>query len=98
MKDFESRWEQLTVAARQAPAREEVTAPFGFATRVTARAFSRAPAVPWLAAMRRFSLRAFWLAGVLMLASMAANYVAFAGGEDDEQSVVDPVSEVLSAL
>jgi hypothetical protein len=29
---------------------------------------------------------------------MAANYVAFASGEEDEQSVVDPVSDVLSAL
>jgi len=98
MKDFESRWDQLTEAARRAPARDEAAAPFGFATRVAARAFSPPPSGSWLAGIRQFSLRAFWLAGVLMLASMAANYVAFASGEDDEQSVVDPVSEVLSTL
>ncbi len=98
MKDFESRWNQLTAAARRAPARDDETAPFAFATRVAARAFSPPPALTWLAGMRRFSLRALWLAGVLMLASMAANYVAFANGEEDEQSVADPVSEVLSAL
>ncbi len=98
MNDFESRWSRLTAAARLAPVREDVAAPFGFATRVAARAMSPAPAVTWIAAMRQFSFRALWLAGVLMLASMAANYVAFASGEDDEQSVVDPVSEVLSAL
>ncbi len=98
MNDFASRWNRLTTAARLAPARAEGAAPFGFATRVVARAWEPAPALTWMAAMRRFSFRALWLAGVLMLASMAANYVAFASGEDDEQSVADPVSEVLSAL
>jgi len=98
MKDFPSRWDQLTAAARQAPAPADAVAPYGFATRVVARAFSPPPALPRLAAFRQFSFRALWLAGVLMLASMAANYVAFASGEEDEQSVVDPVSEVLSAL
>jgi hypothetical protein len=98
MKDFPSRWDLLTAAAREAPARADAAAPYGFATRVVAQAFSPPPGVPWLAAFRPFSLRALWLAGVLMLASMAANYVAFASGEEDEQSVVDPVSEVLSAL
>ena len=34
---------------------------------------------------------------VLMLVSMAANYIAFASGEDDEQGLMDPVAEVLSA-
>ncbi len=98
MKDFESRWEQLATGARQAPARDDVAAPYGFSTRVVARAFS-APAAPTvLGVFRLFSIRALWMAGLLMLMSMAANYVAFASGEEDEQSVDDPVSDVLSAL
>ncbi len=98
MKDFKSRWDRLAGAARQAPAREAATAPFGFSTRVTARAFSPPPAPVWVAAIRQLSFRAFWLAGVIMLASMAANYAALASNEDDEQSIADPVSEVFSTL
>jgi len=98
MKDFGTRWEQLVAAARRAPAVDDLAAPYGFATRVAARAFSEPPPFALLAAFGRFSVRALWMAGLLMLASMAANYVAFASGEEDEQSVVDPVSDVLSAL
>ena len=98
MKDFEPRWEKLVAAARAAAPDDDVTMPFGFATRVAARAFAEPAPVTLLGTFGRFSLRALWLAGILMLASMAANYVAFASGEEDEQSVVDPVSEVLSAL
>ena len=97
MKDFESRWQQLVAAARQAPVADDAAAPYGFATRVAARALSRQDRPALLAVFGRFSVRALWVACLLMLASMAANYIAFAGGEDDEQSLTDPVSEVLSA-
>ena len=50
-----------------------------------------------VAVFGRFSIRALWVACLLTLVSMAANYIAFAGGEDDEQSMTDPVVEVLSA-
>jgi hypothetical protein len=33
---------------------------------------------------------------VLTLAGVAANYLAFAGSADDEQNLIDPVSEVLT--
>ena len=98
MKDFDSKWGQLVAAARRAPADDDVAAPYGFSTRVAACAFDEPRPVTVLAVFGRFSIRALWLAGLLMLASMAANYVAFANGEEDEQSVADPVSEVLSAL
>jgi hypothetical protein len=45
----------------------------------------------------RFSVRALWVAGLLMLVSVGANFLAFASSEDDEQSLIDPVSEVLNA-
>ena len=98
MKDFTSRWNRLAGAARQAPAREEAAVPFGFSTRVAALALSAPAPVPWLAAIRQLSFRALWLAGVIMLGSMAANYAALASNEDDEQSIADPVSEVFNTL
>jgi hypothetical protein len=95
MNDFESKWQRLVVAARQAPAADEVAAPYGFATRVAARAMSERP--PALLAFGRFALRALCIACLLTLASGAANYLAFAGSTDDEQALIDPVSEVFTS-
>ncbi len=95
MKRFEDEWRQLTTAARQAPAAGPVTAPYGFATRVAARAMSGEPRAG-LTMFGRFSVRALYLACLLTLVSLAANYLAFAGTEDDEQGLIDPVSEVFS--
>jgi hypothetical protein len=97
MKDFESRWQQLISAARQAPVADDAAAPYGFATRIAARALGERDRPALVAVFGRFSVRALWVACLLMLVSMAANYIAFAGGEDDEQGLTDPVSEVLSA-
>jgi hypothetical protein len=97
MKDFESRWQQLVTVARQAPVADDATAPYGFATRIAARALSEQDRPALVAVFGRFSIRALWVACLLMLVSMAANYMAFAGGEDDEQGLTDPVAEVLSA-
>jgi hypothetical protein len=96
MNELESRWQRLITAARQAPATKDVAAPYGFATRVVARALSdERPARS--AMFERFSVRALWVACLLTLVSVAANYLAFAGSEDDEQNLIDPVSEVLNA-
>ena len=94
MKNFESRWQRLGVVARKAPTVDEVAAPYGFATRVAARAMSERP--PVLVVFGRFSVRALCVAGLLTLASGAANYLAFAGSADDEQVLTDPVSEVFT--
>lgn len=95
MKDFESKWQQLVAVARQAPV-GEAAAPYGFATRVAARGLSESERPGMLAVFGRFSVRALWIAGLLMLGTVAANYIAVASSEDDEQSLLDPVSEVLS--
>jgi hypothetical protein len=97
MKDFESRWQQLVAVARRAPVADDAAAPYGFATRIAARAMNEQKPPALLAVFGRFSVRALWVACLLMLASMAANYIALAGGEDDEQGLTDPVSEVLSS-
>jgi hypothetical protein len=95
MKRFEDEWRQLTAAARQAPTAAPVAAPYGFATRVAARAMSGEPP-PAMTLFGRFSVRALYLACLLTLAGLAANYLAFKGTEDDEQGLIDPVSEVFS--
>ena len=95
MNDFDSRWQRLVVAARQAPVAEEPAAPYGFATRVAARVMS-ADAPPAFAVFGRFSVRALYLACLLTLTGFAANYLAFAGSADDEQNLIDPVSEVFT--
>lgn len=97
MKDFDTRWQRLVAAARQAPLVDDVAVPYGFATRIAARALSGQERPALLAVFGRFSVRALWLAGLVMVASMAANYLAYAGNEDDEQDFLDPVSEVLAS-
>lgn len=97
MKNFDARWQRLVTATRQAPVADDVAAPYGFATRIAARALGEPERPALLAVFGRFSIRALWMAGLLMLASVAANYLAFAGNEDDEQSLLDPVSEVLAS-
>jgi hypothetical protein len=94
MNDFESKWGRLVAAAQKAPAEDEAPAPYGFVTRVAARAMSERP--PALLAFGRFSVRALCIAGLLTLASGAANFLAFAGSTDDEQAQIDPVSEVFT--
>jgi hypothetical protein len=96
MNRFESKWQRLVVAARQAPEPEDLAAPYGFATRIAARAL-RGERPMRTAMFARFSVRALWVAGLLMLVSVGANFLAFASSEDDEQSLIDPVSEVLNA-
>jgi hypothetical protein len=97
MKDFESRWQQLATVARQAPVTDSTVAPYGFATRIAARAMSGRGRPALMAVFGRFSVRGLWAACLLMLISMVANYIAFVGSEDDEQGLTDPVAEVLDA-
>jgi hypothetical protein len=97
MKDFDARWQRLVTTARQAPVADDVAAPYGFATRIAARALGEPERPGLLAVFGWFSIRALWLAGLLMVVTVAANYLAYAGNEDDEQSLLDPVAEVLAA-
>ena len=97
MNDFEARWQRLVAAARQAPVADEAAAPYGFATRVAARALD-AERPGLLVVFGRFSVRALWLACLLTLASIAVNYLGAAWGEDDaDQALFDPVAETLYA-
>ena len=65
-----SPWHRLTAAARQAPDERDLTLPYGFSTRVAAMAMT-APTPNML--IQRLSLRALGVAGLLMVATIAAN-------------------------
>jgi hypothetical protein len=67
-------WTRLTAAARQISDERDTSAPYGFSTRVVARAF--ASELRSINLLERFSLRAVAVAGLLALASVAVNYSA----------------------
>ncbi|MBI5767470.1 MAG: hypothetical protein HZA93_06715 [Verrucomicrobia bacterium] len=69
-------WMRLTAAARTVRDERDVTAPFGFATRVVALAQE----VKVASLFERFALRAVGIACLLALASVAVNYKTLAGG------------------
>ena len=91
----QTAWHRLTAAARLAPAPETATAPFGFATRVTAQAFAGKPLLPSLYEL--FSWRALSMAALIAVVSVAANLSSVLNAlRDDSVAVTDPVSEVLA--
>jgi hypothetical protein len=72
-------WQKLAAAARRAPPDDRDTAaPFGFATRVAAQAFSerRRPAPIFAQFSLRSSLRAFCAAGALAAVAAVTSYPA----------------------
>ncbi len=85
-------WERLTTAARNVGDDRDVSAPYGFATRIAAMALSQERKVVSL--FERFALRAVGIACLLALGSVALNYGALtntsAGG-----GTVASVDEVL---
>jgi hypothetical protein len=96
MNDSEKAWQRLVAAARKAPRAGDESAPFGFSTRVAALAFEERRPGP--SPFARLSLRAAWIACLLALAAVGANYSAIAGALGDEPAAGsdDPVDEVVS--
>ena len=87
-------WARLTAAARRAPQTGETAAPYGFATRVAALAFTQERVA---SLFERFSLRALGVACLLALVSAAANYSAVTNvlAEDEGVAADDPVAELI---
>ena len=93
MNPSDQKWQRLAAAARRASDAGEVAAPYGFATRVAARALASAPAGSLL---ERFSLRALGLAALLAVACVAANYSTVVNlFRGDAALADDPVAEVV---
>lgn len=85
-------WERLTTAARTVGDDRDVTAPYGFATRVAALALSQERKVVSL--FERFALRAVGVACLLALGSLALNYGALTNNPASAGAVAS-VDEVL---
>lgn len=74
LQDPRHPWSRLVVAAREVRDERDASAPYGFATRVAALAFSQEQKVASF--MERFALRAVGVSCLLALASVAFNYGA----------------------
>jgi len=92
-------WQRLIAAAQKAPSAGDTSAPYGFSTRVVALAFADSPRS--LAVLSpRIWLRAFGVACILAVGSVAANYSVITSVFTDEpaaapSSIDDPVAEVV---
>jgi hypothetical protein len=95
--DSRAVWLRLTSAARQVQDTRDAVAPYGFATRVVARAFS--PDIRRVSLLERFALRAVGVAGLLALLSVALNYSALTnatGAVADEE--VFPADDAVALV
>lgn len=90
-------WSRLVAAARRAPDGRDTAAPYGFATRVVALAFTQERAVASL--FDRFALRALGVACLLAVLSIVVNYSALTKSVlvEDELPADDPVAALLEA-
>lgn len=95
MNRNDQAWQRLAAAARRAPAESDASAPYGFATRVAARAFATAP-LPANALLEKFALRGLFVAGAFSIAAAAFGYTALSSEQDYETVTGDLVTEVLA--
>ena len=102
LNDPKHPWARLTTAARTVTDDRDTSAPYGFATLVTALAW--APERPVVSLVERFALRAVGIACLLAVLSVAVNYsvivnrpVATAAAAEDELPVEDPVALLIDA-
>lgn len=88
-------WQRLTAAARQTPLHDSEAAPYGFATRIAARAWAEG-AAPVSPLFPQVSWRAFGVAAAVALATLAVNYEALAQRSPEEVVLsADPVSAAV---
>lgn len=95
MKSTSTAWKRLAAAARQVPDTRDSAAPYGFAARVAANAFT-AERPTMLTLMGRLSLPALVAALALMIVSIVANYPSLSTTAETEQELLDPVTEALT--
>jgi hypothetical protein len=93
MNRHNQSWQRLVAAARQAPADDD-SAPYGFATRVAAQAWSSAPLPSAAALLEKFAFRGFVAAAACSLAAAAFGYSTLSA--EAETDVSDSVTEFLA--
>ena len=95
MNKFDEQWRKLTALARQAGDERAVAAPFGFSTRVAARAGALPPDRSW-AAFEQFALRGLLVAATFGVAAAAYNYSPLSTStQTDAYAAADTVGELL---
>ncbi len=89
-------WDRLAAAARRAPAdSREASAPYGFATRVAARAFAL-PLPSAQSLLERLALRGLVVTSVLGLAAVGYGYTTLTSEQETDLLTSDIVTEVLA--
>ena len=97
MNPHEKAWQRLAADARRAPESGDLSAPFGFSTRVAALAFEGREPSPSVFA--RLSLRVAAVACALAVAAVDINYSAIEatlGADSGVTANDDPVAEVVN--
>jgi hypothetical protein len=96
MNKYDPSLQRLLAAARRAPVSGDESAPFGFSTRVAARAFER-PQLPG-PSFARLSLRVAGIACLFAVVAVGVNYKAITSALDDESAAAgdDPVADVVN--
>lgn len=96
MKNFDDNWQAAAARARQAAPRDE-TAPFGFATRVAARA-SQPGTMPSEPAWNRLAAR--WLAGAVavLVVCAAVELPHFRDAQPLEPGIENAVAQLVWSL
>ena len=98
LHDPKHPWARLTAAARTVTDRRDTAAPYGFATRLSAIAFTQERTMASL--LERFALRAVGVACLLTMTTIATNYSVvtnlFADREETPLTTSDdPVGEII---
>ncbi len=96
MNRFDHQWQKLTTLARQADDARDVAAPYGFATRVAARATTLPPASPW-ESFERFATRGLFVAGALGVAAFAFNFTTSKSEPWEEYAGADIVAAMIDS-
>jgi hypothetical protein len=97
--DPQHPWSRLVAAARRASDDRDTAAPYGFATRVAALAFTQERKMASL--VERFALRAVGVASLLAILSLAVNYSALTSSSSATSSSDDellPTQDAVSVV
>lgn len=94
MNRYDQQWHKLTQLARQADDARDLSAPYGFATRVAAQAAGLPPSSPW-ASFERFALRGLLVAGALGVGAITFSFSASSSEPWEDYAGADIVAAVL---
>src|SRR5688572_1597428 len=92
MKPEDKAWQKLVSAAREVRDERDVSAPYGFATRVAAMAMADAQPAGSGVLLERFSWGALAVAALLGVGGVATNYASTSVARADDEGLLDEVA------